>query len=233
MTRWPDINTRLLAGLGMPLLLLLLIAGTSTFSVANTRTGITFYHMSEDAGRTTESLRNNLEAAYPGTFTDTAHVDDLTFDVSGLYNENTYCGFEPVVKRGTQELDDYSLQNQIREYYMQSDRGDRTQTYGDITAVFGEPIYLDTYVWHGDFFGITNCYGTLNKYTLPVDHSTIDATTDIPAKAVQGETVDATVTLTNSWKPLESDLTAKPCINNQYCEEIPRENVQVDRGTTR
>lgn len=83
-----------------------------------------------------------------------------------------------------------------------------------------------------DFFGMNTCYGTFNKYMLPVNHSSIDATSSIPAKAVQGETVVATVDLTNNWKPLEADLTVELCVNDRFCEELTKEDVQVNQRTT-
>ena len=171
----------------------------------------------------------NQQSKYPGTFTDAAQVGQYTFDVSNLFNQNTECAFEPVVKRNGEAVDDYSLDNQITQGF-NSRSGDRTKTYPPLEVTHAVTMYTDAYVYRGDFFGMTNCYGTFSTYRLPVPTESIQADVSVPEKAVAGETVTVTVEVQNTWRPLQTKLTSELCVDGSFCTEKNRSDIDIGRG---
>lgn len=229
-------STRLILGGVIALTIFLTISvGPFSLTADSTREDITFYHLSENGATVTDSLRDTMETAYPGTFTDTAQVGLYTFDVSQEYTYNEYCALDPIVKRNNVVIDEYSHTNEIQTYASNVEKDDtanKVQHYGEFTAKFATPHYMDKYVYRGTFYGITDCHGTFNRYELAVDHDAIAVDVSTTEKAVQGQPVTATVHVNNAWKPLRADLETRICIDGSFCQTLTRDDVPLPRGTS-
>lgn len=221
------------AVIGVIAVILITAAGTVQLSLAEDtrRDEIRFYHLSDKAGSFRDSLRRSLEASYPGSFTDTARVGAYTFDDSTEVDENGYCTLEPVVKHNGQVVDDYGLDKQIESHSSYSDGTDtdnNKQQYGPLTAEFANPHYMETGYW----IGFNGCYGTFNRYHLAVNQDAISVDVQTPDKAVEGQAVTTTVTVSNGWQPLRADLSTEVGIDGQFCRTLTKKDIAIDRGTT-
>lgn len=211
----------------------------STFVESSKQEEITFYHVT-DGAYSYDQLQDTFDQSYAGVHGDTARVGDYRFVLDpqesnaayGKYDTDS-CFAVPRVERNGQVVDDYSLNgNPIVDYSSWVDKEDSENNeadYGDLKAVFAQPLYKESSVWRGSYFGMDACYGPLNRYSIQVPFDGLSMTAEAPENVTEGEQVVVDVRFENGWKPLEADLTGEACISG-YCSEFSRSNVSIPVG---
>lgn len=212
------------------------LTGTTPFSFAadTQRDSISFVQVT-DGAYSYDQLRDVFDTRYAGVHSDTAQIGDIHIDSSmyGRTSDGEGCFVNPQVTRNGQAVDDYNIDDSIDIYPSLSDRestDNQEGTYGDLDAEFANPFYMDTQVYLGTFYGVSRCYGPMNRYELAVPFDQISNTVTVPDTAEADEQIAVEYRFSNQWTRLEADLEAEVCIGNQFCRTVSRENASVPVG---
>lgn len=239
-----DLKDRKLAYIGVPLFLIVLLGAAFTFTqgsiVPESQVErITFYHIT-DGAYAYDRLQDTFDDYYAGVHGDNARVGEYRivldpFAANAAYgNYGTHsCFAVPRVEKNGQVIDDYSLQdNPIIRYSPWVDEtgtDNRNQQYGDLEALFAVALYMDNVVHYGNYYGVEQCYGPFNQYSIQVPFDEISMSSEAPVNVTEGESVEVEALFENSWKPLQADIRGESCIGG-YCSEFSKSNVSIPVG---
>jgi len=177
----------------------------STFVESSKQEEITFYHVT-DGAYSYDDLQDTFDQSYAGVHGDTARVGDYRFVLDpqesnaayGKYDADS-CFAVPRVERNGQVVDDYSLNgNPIVDYSSWVDKEDSENneaSYGDLTAVFAQPLYRETAVHWGTYYGVDTSWPPTSTETSPVKFATGSAAS---TETVRPPTGTDTLLLENS-----------------------------------
>lgn len=203
---------------------------------------ISFYHLT-DGAYAYDRMQDTFNEEYAGVHGDNARVGDYRFILDPSASNSAYgkygtdsCFAVPRVERNGQVIDDYSLQNNpIVRYSGWVDKqstDNRVQQYGEIEATFAVAFFMEEAVYYGTYYGVEQCYGPFNQYSLTVPFEEISMQSQAPSNVTEGEPVNVDFRFENGWKPLIADLRGEACISDNYCSSFSRENVPVPVGGT-